>query len=446
MKEVRVRYAPSPTGLLHIGNARTAIFNYLYARHYGGSFIIRIEDTDVKRNVEGGEESQLNYLKWLGLTWDESDDVGGKYGPYHQLQRLDLYKEYTDKLLDMGLAYKEANEDGSGFGIRFRVPKDKTYSWNDLVRGNIKYESNEVEDWIIMKDNGIPTYNFAVVVDDHLMNISHILRGEEHITNTPKQIMVYEAFDWEVPKFGHMTIIVNEQGKKLSKRDANVEQFISQYAEKGYLPSSLFNFISLLGWSSPNNKEILSQEEIINLFESKRLTSAPSFFDKNKLNFLNSKHIKLMEFDKLVEFIRPFVIKGGIEIKSDYWLRQLVTIFKDRLVYGEQIVDLYKEFVEKEFDLTPEYMNLLKEYDSLPLIEDFYKEIVILDEINQEEIDKIINKLQTTLEIKGKALYIPLRICSTCEEHGPNLSVILELLGKERVLENILKTLDTLRG
>ncbi len=208
MKEIRVRYAPSPTGELHIGNARTALFNYLFARHHRGKFIIRIEDTDVARNVKGGVESQLKYLSWLGVDWDEGPDIGGPYGPYFQLQRLDLYQEYVNKLIDMGMAYHDYREGSDTPAVRMKVPKNVTYTFNDMVRGELKFESSEVEDWILIKDNGIPTYNFAVVIDDHFMKITHVLRGEEHITNTPKQIMVYQAFGWDVPTFCQMTIIV----------------------------------------------------------------------------------------------------------------------------------------------------------------------------------------------------------------------------------------------
>ena len=191
--KVRVRYAPSPTGQLHIGNARSALFNYLYARHFGGDFIVRIEDTDVLRNVPGGEESQLSNLKWLGLDWDESPDKGGKYGPYHHLARVDINKEYAEKLLEMGYAYKEYRENSESYAIRFKVPSDVELTFKDLVRGELKFHSKDVEDWIMVKDNGIPTYNFAVVIDDHLMKVTHVLRGEEHITNTPKQMLVYRA-------------------------------------------------------------------------------------------------------------------------------------------------------------------------------------------------------------------------------------------------------------
>ncbi|MGL4373765.1 MAG: glutamate--tRNA ligase, partial [Turicibacter sp.] len=267
---VRVRYAPSPTGFLHIGNARTALYNYLFAKHHGGDFILRIEDTDLERNVEGGEESQMNFLQWLGIEWDESFDVGGEYGPYRQLERLDIYRKYVDELIEKGLAYKcyctsdelteereaittnaydnihysrrcldatgeelKALEARGEYAVRIKVPANEDYTFNDIVRGEITFKSEDVGDWVIMKSNGIPTYNFACVVDDHLMKITHVFRGEEHITNTPKQMMIYRAFGWDCPTFAHMTLIVNESGKKLSKRDKDTVQFIEQYAKLG---------------------------------------------------------------------------------------------------------------------------------------------------------------------------------------------------------------------
>ena len=281
-KEVRVRYAPSPTGHLHIGNARTALFNYLYARSKGGKFIIRIEDTDASRNIEGGESSQLKYLEWLGLDWDEGVDVGGDFGPYRQSERNDLYKKRYDELLEKDLAYKcyctpeeleaereaqtaksemprysgkcrhlsaeeqtEREAEGREPSIRFAVPRGKTYTFNDIVKDNVAFESDGIGDFVIVKKDGIPTYNFAVVVDDHYMEITHVLRGDDHISNTPRQQMIYEAFGWETPVFGHMTLIVNESGRKLSKRDEAIIQFIEQYKELGYLPEALFNFIVL---------------------------------------------------------------------------------------------------------------------------------------------------------------------------------------------------------
>ncbi|PKK97086.1 MAG: glutamate--tRNA ligase [Tenericutes bacterium HGW-Tenericutes-3] len=445
MKKVRVRYAPSPTGLLHIGNARSALFNYLYARHFGGDFIVRIEDTDVARNVEGGEQSQFNYLEWLGLDWDESPEKGGVYGPYRQLERLDLYTKYANELLEKGLAVKEYREDSEHFAIRFKVPKDTEYVFEDLVRGELKFHSKDVEDWIIMKDNGIPTYNFAVVIDDHLMEITHVLRGEEHITNTPKQMTIYQAFGWEVPKFGHMTIIVNEEKKKLSKRDKNVIQFISEYAAMGYLPEAMFNFISLLGWSPTGNQEILSKEEIIDQFDPSRLSKAPAMFDKEKLAFVNSKYIKALSHEQLAEKSRPFLEKAGIEIKSDAWLLILVSIFQDRMTHIGQIVELYESFFHHEFVLNDEAYQFLVENQSLKVLEAFHSNLEASD-FSEEVIEASIKKTGLDTQTKGKALYMGLRISTTGDMHGPSLPVSLALLGRDIVLNRLKKTMTKLRG
>lgn len=445
MKRVRVRYAPSPTGLLHIGNARSALFNYLYARHFGGDFIIRIEDTDVLRNVEGGEASQFNYLGWLGLEWDESPDKGGEYGPYRQLERLELYKKHAEILLEKGLAYKDYREDSDQYAIRFKVPADTTYTFDDIVRGNLKFESKDVEDWIIMKDNGIPTYNFAVVVDDHYMEITHVLRGEEHITNTPKQLMVYQAFGWDVPIFGHMTIIVNEEKKKLSKRDKNVIQFISEYEQMGYLPEAMFNFISLLGWSPQGNEEILDKETIIKQFEPKRLSKAPAMFDKDKLAYINSRYIKKLSTEMLAQKARVFLEKADIEIKSQEWLELLVSIFQDRLVYIGQIVELYEAFFHEEFKLKEEAYQFLKENNSLELLESF-KNHLNVSQFQTEEIEQAIKQAGQDTVTKGKPLFMGLRIATTGDMHGPSLPLSLALLGKNIVIKRLDQTINKLRG
>ena len=348
MSTIRVRYAPSPTGHLHIGNARTALFNYLFARSQNGKLIIRIEDTDEKRNIEGGEQSQLKYLKWLGIDWDESIDVGGEYGPYRQSERIEIYKKYYEELLERGLAYKcycteeelekkgkhkelvvdsprysgkcrhltkedqeQLEKEGRKPSIRFRVPEGKTYQFNDIVKDEVSFESNDIGDWVIVKKDGVPTYNFAVAIDDHLMKISHVLRGDDHISNTPKQLMIYEAFGWEPPKFGHMTLIVNENHKKLSKRDETIIQFMEQYEELGYLPEALFNFITLLGWSPVGEEEIFTKEELIEIFDPKRLSKSPAVFDRNKLTWMNNQYIKSVDLDKVVELSLPHLIKAG---------------------------------------------------------------------------------------------------------------------------------------
>ena len=435
MQKVRVRYAPSPTGLLHIGNARSALFNYLYAKHFDGDFIVRIEDTDINRNVEGGEQSQLELLEWLGIEIDESPVHGGDYGPYRQLERLDLYTKYATQLLSEGMAYKEDNG-----AIRFKVPKGKTYVFDDLVRGQLSFKSEDVEDWIMVKENGIPTYNFAVVIDDHHMEISHVFRGEEHITNTPKQLMVYETLGFDAPKFGHMTIIVNEQKKKLSKRDQNVMQFISEYKASGYLPEAMFNFIALLGWSPPIDQEILTKQQFIDYFDGTRFVKAPSMFDRDKLKFINSKYIKSLSVEALSQFIKPYLIAHQIEIKKDTWLQQLTSVFQERLQFIEEIVTLYQNFLNQSFELNEDMVSFLKEHQLQKLIETFELKIKTID-WSPEAIQQSMKDISVSLGIKGKPLFMGLRIATTAELHGPSLPNMLALLPKETVISRLQDTL-----
>ena len=442
MKKIRARYAPSPTGLLHIGNARTALFNYLFARHNDGDFIIRIEDTDIARNVPGGEASQLQYLKWLGITWDEGPDIGGPYGPYHQLKRLDLYNEYAQELLDMGLAYKDFKEGSDKYAIRFKVPQGKTYAFDDVIRGKLSFESKEVEDWIIMKDNGIPTYNFAVVIDDHFMEITHVFRGEEHITNTPKQIMVYEAFGWEIPTFGHMTIIVNENKKKLSKRDTGTIQFIGEYHKMGYLPEAMLNFLSLLGWSPSGENEILSHDELVKLFDENKLSAAPSYFDKQKLAYINSRYLKNLSMEQMKELTRPFLVEAGIEIPSEVWFENLLSVLKDRLSYGKEIVKYYQEFFHDDFVISEEVMAEMEQFDYLPVLNLLKQKFEDLDFNDADLINQTIGAVGKELGVKGKGLFMPVRIATTGEAHGPSLPVSLLLLGKEKVLARLNQILE----
>jgi glutamyl-tRNA synthetase/nondiscriminating glutamyl-tRNA synthetase len=440
MQKVRVRYAPSPTGLLHIGNARSALFNYLFAKHFQGDFIVRIEDTDIKRNVKDGEKSQLELLEWLGIQIDESPIHGGAYGPYRQLERLELYQSYANQLVESGHAYQEENG-----AIRFKVPHNTRYTFEDLVRGTLSFKSEDVEDWIIMKENGIPTYNFAVVIDDHHMAITHVFRGEEHITNTPKQLMVYEALNFEAPQFGHMTIIVNEQKKKLSKRDHDVVQFISEYKEMGYLPEAMFNFIALLGWSPPIDQEILDQKAFIQYFDGTRFVKAPSMFDREKLKFVNSKYIKACDLETLSLMLEPYLISNHIVIESQAWLKQLTTVFQERLHYLGEIVELYQNFLNQPFVLDEEMISFLMTHHLNPLVQ-MFKENITNIVWESEPIQHVMKTISETLGIKGKPLFMGLRIATTAELHGPSLPNILALLPKSTVLKRLEDTLKIWRG
>jgi glutamyl-tRNA synthetase/nondiscriminating glutamyl-tRNA synthetase len=296
-----------------------------------------------------------------------------------------------------------------------------------------------------MKDNGIPTYNFAVVIDDHLMEITHVLRGEEHITNTPKQMMVYRAFGWNEPKFGHMTIIVNEQKKKLSKRDKNVIQFISEYAAMGYLPEAMFNFIALLGWSPTANQEILTQEEIIKGFDPSRLSKAPAMFDKEKLAYINSRYIKKLSVEELANKALPFLEKANIDVPSDDWLKRLVSVLQDRMTHIGQIVDLYHAFFHDQFQIEEEAYQFLVDNQSATILESF-KNHLSTSSFLPEQIEALIKQTGVDTNTKGKPLFMSLRIATTGDMHGPSLPVSLSLLGKDSVLSRLDQTIQKLRG
>ncbi|MED4760948.1 glutamate--tRNA ligase [Priestia megaterium] len=474
--EVRVRYAPSPTGHLHIGNARTALFNYLFARNQNGKFIIRIEDTDQKRNIEGGEESQLRYLKWLGIEWDESIDVGGEYGPYRQSERTEIYQKYTEELLEKGLAYhcyctseeleKEREEqqansqmprysgkcrnltaeqraeleaEGREPSIRFRVPSNKEIKWNDIVKDEVSFESEGIGDFVIVKKDGTPTYNYAVAIDDYLMKMTHVLRGDDHISNTPKQILVYEALGWTPPVFGHMTLIVNENRRKLSKRDESIIQFIEQYKELGYLPEALFNFITMLGWSPVGEEEIFSKEQFIEIFDPARLSKSPALFDTSKLRWMNNQYMKQLDLDEVVALSVPHLVKAGKveetrDAETEQWVRDLVALYQEQMSFGAEIVELTEMFFKKEIDYSEEAKAVLAEEQVPEVLKAFAEEISSLEEFSADEIKAATKAVQKATGQKGKKLFMPIRVATTGETHGPELPKAISLLGKETVL------------
>ncbi|MFD1672290.1 glutamate--tRNA ligase [Agrilactobacillus yilanensis] len=488
--KIRVRYAPSPTGHLHIGNARTALFNYLFARHHKGTLVLRIEDTDTKRNMAGGEESQIQMLHWLGIDWDEGPDVGGEYGPYRQSERKDIYQPLIQKLVAEGYAYEsykteaeleaqreaqkargemphyvyeyagmsddekaQAIADAKAKGltpvIRFHVPADKDYAWNDIVKGKIDIEANTIGgDFVIQKRDGMPTYNFAVVVDDHMMAITHVLRGDDHIANTPKQLMIYEAFGWQAPEFGHMTLIINsETGKKLSKRDESVLQFIEQYRELGYLPAAMFNFITLLGWSPVGEDEIFTQKQFIKQFDANRLSKSPAAFDQKKLEWINNQYVKKtnpsviadLALDNLIEAGR---IEAHPDTKTIEWVRQLVNLFIDQLSYAQQVVSLSEIFFDGAPDLDEAAIAELKIEGATAVLNAFKAKIEALEVFTANRIQNIIYDVQHETGVKGRKLYMPIRIATTREMHGPQLAESIELLGKEKVLAHLNETLE----
>ncbi|MBN4089635.1 glutamate--tRNA ligase [Mycoplasma enhydrae] len=461
MKTIRTRYAPSPTGFLHIGGARTALFNYLFAKHYGGQFIFRLEDTDVARNVEGGEASQLENLKWLGIIPDESPlTPNKKYGKYRQSEKLKVYQDFANKLIDKDCAYKaydtseeleqqrkeqeeakiasfrydpnwlqiseeekQRRDKEHQYSIRLKLKKNTIYEWQDIVRGKIEVNSNDIGDFVIVKSDGYPTYNFAVVVDDHQMDISHVLRGEEHITNTPKQLAIYEALNWNPPAFGHMTIITNMEGKKLSKRDKTLKQFIEDYRNEGYHHHAIFNFLALLGWTSGDNNEIMSHEELIEKFNPERLSKSPSKFDIVKMEWFSKQYMKQMDNSVIMSQIEsPF---------DEEWNNLFIETYKQSAPTIQSIqesLSIYKN-PKKSTDLKIGNMNVVTK---------FYSHLKN-NEFSVEKIQHCIDLVKSELNLKGKELFMPIRIATTYEEHGPELAKAIFLFGKDVVFERLEK-------
>ncbi|MBQ0045331.1 MAG: glutamate--tRNA ligase [Mycoplasma sp.] len=476
---VRARYAPSPTGFFHVGGARTALFNYLYAKHMGGDFILRIEDTDTERNVEGGIESQINNLEWMGIKIDESVKNPGKFGPYQQTQKLKRYQELAFKLLEEGKAYrcfctkeeldKNRNAAMSGgqtpkynrhclyltkeeiqakldaktpFTIRLKIEDNTEYSWDDMIRGKVSVPTSALTDPVILKSNGIPMYNFGVVVDDHDMQITHVLRGEEHISNTPYQIAIKNALGWKDDpiQYGHLSVIVNESGKKLSKRDKSLKQFIQDYQDMGFLPEAIDNFLALLGWAPTNNKEIMSMDEMISNFDIKKVSKAPTFFDFKKMLWVGNKYFVAIDENKYLNFVNKFVkvdFANFANRKND-----IILMFKKQIAYAQELNDLITNTFFKPMDSSKEFRMKLANDVWQKTLHAFSEQIgKSKDEISFDEAKQIIDLTKTLSGNKGQDLFMPIRLAITGSEHGPELNKIISILGKQLIKERLSKVL-----
>lgn len=472
--KIRTRYAPSPTGYFHIGGARTAIFNYLFAKHNNGDFIVRIEDTDTSRSVENGIESQINNLHWLGVQIDESlQNPNEKYGAYVQTQKLPRYQELAYKLLNEGKAYycfcdeKQLEQDrlekannhetpkysrrcyklsqeeideklksGIPYVIRLKIDETKNYEWNDLIRGQISVPGDAMTDPVILKSNKIPMYNFAVVVDDYDMEITHVLRGEEHISNTPYQLAIKEALNFESSiKYGHLSIIVDETGKKLSKRNQTTKQFIEDYKNMGFLPEAVFNFLSLLSWSSETNQEILSPNELISLFDIDRLSKSPTFFDYKKMLWIGNEYFKKMSDSDYLKFVKPFIkLELNEFLNTNFDI--LALLFKNQISYADELNNLFSEFfVNPNNELNGEMKQIIIE--NKDVVDCFKEKIANIGEWSIENITKIIEEVKNTTNKKGKNLFMPIRIICTNLMHGPELAKIIFLKQLKPILFNI---------
>lgn len=477
-KKLKVRFAPSPTGPFHIGGARSALFNWLVARHADGTFLVRIEDTDLKRSTKESEENIKDSLKWLGMNWDEGIDVGGPHGPYRQTERLDLYKKEVQRLLDEGKAYycycsaeeleksrkaqldagktpiydehcrhlteeekAKYEADGRKPVVRLKVRKDGVFAFDDMVRGHVEFQAAGVGDFIIMKSDGIPVYNFAVVIDDAFMEVTHVIRAEEHLSNTPRQLAIYEALGYKPPKFGHISLILGEDHKKMSKRHGATS--VTEYRNMGYLPEAVVNYLALLGWTPKGEQEIFTEEELIKQFSMKRVSSNDAVFDINKLNWINFQYMKKLDADQLYDLIFPFLVKAGYveesvtEEKKD-WLKKVIWFMKDHIYFAGQAADELRFFFEDMPALTDEaILSIMKAETSGKLLKAFIEDLKALETFDQAEIKKCFNACMKAQGIKGKAAYEPPRIALTGATQGPGMFEMMELFGREKTMDRL---------
>ncbi|MEJ3648350.1 glutamate--tRNA ligase [Ureaplasma urealyticum] len=480
--KIRTRYAPSPTGYLHIGGARTALFNYLLAKAYDGDFIIRIEDTDVERNVEGGIDSQFNFLEWMGIVADESIRNPKTFGPYIQSQKLKHYEALALDLVAQKKAYfcfcsKERldadrelaeklhetpkykrhclnlNEQtiqanllaNKEYTIRLKIDENNEYSWDDLIRGKISIPGSALTDPVILKSNKIAMYNFAVVIDDYEMQISHVIRGEEHISNTPYQLAIAQALNYDLSKikYGHLSIIVDETGKKLSKRNLALKQFVSDYEKDGYWPHAITNFVALLGWSPKNNQEIMSLVEMVENFDVNNLSKSPAFFDINKMNWFSTQYFNNISQDEFIDFVKTHPLTKELVLKDTTFIDKAL-LFKSHIVNLKQLINLVDEQFNSNKQLLEEDVNHIKNNQLTNVVQVFYEQLIVSEKFNEQSIKEVIKQVQKTTNNKGANLYMPIRIATTFSSHGPELAKTIYYLGRENVLKNLQSILKVL--
>ena len=486
MSDIRVRFAPSPTGYLHIGGARTALFNWLFARKMGGKLILRIEDTDTERLKEDSVSQILTSLKWLGLNWDEGPEVGGDYGPYYQSERRELYSKYAQQLLDEGKAYycfctaedlaaarekqRAAKQPfryartcrdldpveaakrvaaGEPYSVRIKIPAEGTITVHDLIHGDVTFNMDQFDDFVIMKSNGMPTYNFAVVVDDHLMKMTHVLRAEEHLSNTPKQLLMYEALGWEPPKFGHMPMILAPDRSKLSKRHGATS--VEEFREQGYLPQSIINYLTLLGWGPGDEREIFTLAETVELFELEQMSKKAAIYDTKKLTWMNGQYLSELPLEKILPEAEGFFIKDGlcdaawIAAHRDYFAK-LVDTVRVRVKTLQEVADASTYFFK---DVTA--------YDEKGVAKHFKPEAIALLEkcIAAIEADEVYDLASTEAAYNkiaeenglslGKVIH-PTRLALTGRTVSPGMFDVMVLLGKERTLDRMHKAIEYIKG
>lgn len=472
-QQVRVRFAPSPTGYLHVGGARTALFNWLFARKTGGVFVLRVEDTDVERSTQESVDGLLRDMKWLGLTWDEGPKVGGPHGPYFQSQRREIYQSYARRLLDNGSAYpcfcseaeleakrQKAEEEhrsvhydgtcrglnqeeikrridaGEHYVVRVKVP-DKDYVLEDLVRGRVEWKAETLGDFIVLRSSGMPVYNFCVVVDDADMKITHVIRAEEHLTNTHRQLILYDALDIKPPTFAHASLILGEDKSKLSKRHGATA--VGQYAEDGFLHEAMLNFLALLGWNDGTDREIYNVADLIESFELERISKSPGVFDHNKLIWMNGQHLRAMSVDQLLPMVAPVLkkaIPGDTRLDNPEVLRKLVELIQVKMNTLNDAVPVTESILQYGAPDDEEAIAMIGTEKSRALFIALAKEFASCEWV-KDGYNAAIKAAGKAADAKGKELFMPVRAKITGSCHGPELIGILDVLGRDEVIRRL---------
>ncbi len=486
-KQVRTRFAPSPTGSPHVGNIRSALFAWLFARHHGGSFIVRIEDTDVARRVEGAVADILNSLRWLGMDWDEGPDVGGKYGPYFQSERLELYHEAAERLVEQGNAYycycsperleemrkeqtrlkqppgydrrcrdlsreERAKKEAEGITpvVRFKTPLEGRTGFNDLIWGDVVFDNNTIDDFVLLKSDGYPTYHLANIVDDHLMEISHVIRAEEWLSSTPRHILLYQAVGFEPPQFAHLPMVLGSDRSKLSKRHGSVS--INEFYEEGYLPAAMVNFLALLGWSLDDKTEIMSRQELIDNFSLERVSRTAAIFNREKLDWMNGVYIRSLTAEEFFEAASPYlmmdVAAGEAVMSNGEYVRDILPLVQERARTLIELAELIQFFFVDELDYDAALLigKKMSRESTTRALEAGLRKLEPLDDFSTESLEEVLRPLAVELEMKTGQLFGALRVAVTGRTAAPPLFQTMAVLGRERCLKRIRAALDKLAG
>lgn len=481
VSQVRVRFAPSPTGYLHVGGARTALYNYLFAKKNSGLFIVRIEDTDEARSSEESLRGMIEDLKWLGLGWDEGPHPEtlkdmGPYGPYRQSQRLDIYKQVADELISTGRAYYcfmtdaeiEAQKEkqkaegshahlespyadlplaeaqkklakGLKATVRFKTKHlKKDYVLKDLIRGDVRFPSDMVGDFVLLRSDGMPVYNFCCVVDDHMMKITHVLRAEEHLPNTLRQMMIYEGMGWSLPEFGHVSLVLDEDRQKLSKRRGAVA--CGQFKDEGYLPEAILNFVALLGWSHPEEKEILSLEDMAKTFSVERLNPSGAVFDRVKLKWMNAQHLRALSSEELWKRMEPFLVGSGFHFEQGLeWKKHSVDVFKSKMETLVDAIELYRPLEDSQYQILPESNEAYGWPNTRAVLSGWLEQLQSFEKdfMTEPEFNQLQENVKAKVGVKGKDLFMPIRIAVIGKPQGVDLKTLVPLLSKSSLVTRV---------